>query len=67
MELIYQRACHARHAIVQLSFHIVLLNESIYVWLFQLVETFGFHCVYSVIAGLLSIHLDRFNGWPSGK
>lgn len=51
----------------QLSFHIVLLNESIYVWLFQLMKTFDGHCVYRVIAGLLSIHLGRFNGWPSRK
>lgn len=57
------------HATVamRLSFHIVLSNESIYVRLFQLVKTFDCHCVYSVIAGWLSIHLDRCNGWPSGK
>lgn len=66
MVLIHQVSRHAM-AVVWLSFHIVLLNGSIYGWLFQLVKTFNCHCVYSVIAGLLSIHLDRCNGWPSGK
>lgn len=58
---------HATAVATRLSFHIVLSNESIYARLFQLVKTFDCHCVYSVIAGWLSIHLDRCNGWPSGK